>query len=198
MQPQAAFHDTFVHHNSILLIWKDLEFFQRMVAISKEYATVTTEINSWRGNWTFVPQYEFINWTTKVYAIKRGVIYFSSLTQPSPSCQSKIQVGIFCLSCQSSSRLVYERLMLIFVACVCSFVLLLTFYNNPFCLANRGQAYEYLCHVLLLCHCFSFINKWHRKMLLNFVYKSSVLPPLCKALFLKHLKIGLWRSKSVW
>ena len=154
MQPQAAFHDTFVYHNSILLVWKDLEFFQSMVTISKEYATVTTEINSWRGNWTFVPQYEFINWTTKVYAIKRGVIYFSSLTQPSPSCQSKIQVDIFCLSCQSSSQLVCEWLMLflilIFVACVCSFVILLTFYNNPFCLANGGQGYEYLpCFVTL-------------------------------------------------
>jgi hypothetical protein len=28
MQPQAAFHDTFVYHNSILLVWKDLEFFR--------------------------------------------------------------------------------------------------------------------------------------------------------------------------
>jgi hypothetical protein len=49
MQPQAAFHDTFVYHNSFFLFEK-IEFFQSMVTISKEYATVTTEINSWRGN----------------------------------------------------------------------------------------------------------------------------------------------------
>lgn len=143
--------------------------FQSMVTISKQYATVITEINIWRGNWTFVPQYEFVNWTTKVYAIKRGIIYFSSsLTQPSLSCQSKIQVGIFCLSCQSSSQLVCEWLtlflILIFVACVCSFVILLTFYNNPFCLA-MGDKDMNICHVLLLCHCFSFINEWYRDVI---------------------------------
>jgi hypothetical protein len=142
-----------------------------MVTISKEYATVTTEINIWRNNWIFVPQYELVNWTTKVYAIKRGVIYFSSLTQPSPSCQSKIQVGIFCLSCQSSSQLVCEWLtlflmflILIFVVCVCSFVIFLSFYNNPFCLA-MGDKDMNICHVLLLCHSFSFINKWHRDVI---------------------------------